>query len=264
MKSLQVTSNGNQLYTVVHSPPESTKTSLKHAVVICMPITHEHDTCYWAMRQLALRLSRIGLNVVRFDYFATGNSSGLSQQLSIQTCVQNIVDIGHFIVEKTNSKKLTFIGFRLGGALASIASTSLPPDHLILWDPIINGKNYLNELAKLNDQFLQKKQHTPSNNHKLGQEYLGYPYSDNLITELYRIHQDKIDLPVNMSLSILTSPDNFEQNQYVKAMKNSRASFQHIETTKWPINSQDIATLDSSFLPGKSINQICNLLKLSQ
>ncbi|MDX2505741.1 MAG: hypothetical protein QNL62_14870, partial [Gammaproteobacteria bacterium] len=101
-------------------------------------------------------------------------------------------------------------------------------------------------------------------NHNLGQEFLSYPYSDNLIAELKQIQQDDIELPVNMALSILTSPDNIEQAQYIEKLKNSRAQFHYEETTPWPIKSEDVKTLDSSFLPSQSINQICNILKASQ
>ena len=180
MKSLHVKSNNEQLYTVVHSPSKNIEKTRKHAVVICLPITKEHDICYWAMRQLALRLSRLGFHVARFDYFATGNSSGLSQQLSLEACVQNIVDIGQFMVEDSNSEKLTYIGLRLGAVLASMSSNRQPLDHLILWDPVINGKNFLAQLAEMHKKYLDVMKRTESHNHKLGQEYLGYPYSDDL------------------------------------------------------------------------------------
>jgi alpha-beta hydrolase superfamily lysophospholipase len=216
------------------------------------------------MRQLALRLSRLGFHVVRFDYFATGNSSGLSQQLSLQTCVQNIVDIGQFIVENSNSEKLTYIGLRLGAALASISSTKQPPDHLILWDPVLSGKTFLTESAVMHKNILAKMKRAESHNHKLGREYLGYPYSDDLIAELNQIQLDNIDLPINSALSILTSPDNKEHDQLIEKIRNSRPLFQYEETTKWPVKSEDIRTLDSSFLPSQSINQICKFLKASQ
>ena len=225
MKSLYVNSNNEQLYTVVHSPSKNIEITRKHAVVICSPITNEHDTCYWAMRQLALRLSRLGFHVARFDYFATGNSSGLSQQLSLQTCVQNIVDIGQFIVEYSKSEKLTYIGLRLGAALASMSSVRQPPDHLILWDPVISGKNFLIELAMMHEKFLEKMKRTESHNHKLGREYLGYPYSEDLIAELNQIQLDNIELPINTALSILTSPDNKEHDQFIEKIRKQLRGF---------------------------------------
>ena len=264
MKSLHVKSNNEQLYTVVHSPSTNTEITRKHTVVICSPITKEHDICYWAMRQLALRLSRLGFYVARFDYFATGNSSGLSQQLSLQTCVQNIIDIGQFMVENSKSEKLTYIGLRLGAALASMSSTRQPPDHLLLWDPVISGKTFLTQSAEMHKNYLDKMKRTEIHNHKLGREYLGYPYSDDLIAELNQIQLDNIELPINTALSILTSPDNKEHDQFIEKIRNSRPLFQYEETTKWPINSQDITTLDSSFLPSQSIKQICKFLKASQ
>ena len=103
----------------------------------------------------------------------------------------------------------------------------------------------------LHEKFLEKMKRTESHNHKLGREYLGYPYSDNLIAELNQIQQDDIELPANTSLFMLNSPDNIEQDQFIEKIRNCRPLFQHEETTKWPVNSQDISTLDSSFLPGQ-------------
>jgi hypothetical protein len=216
------------------------------------------------MRQLALRLSRLGFHVTRFDYFATGNSSGDSPQLTLQTCVQNIVDIGQFIVETSESEKLTYIGIRLGAVLAAMSSTRRSPDHLIMWDPIISGKPFLTQLAETHEKLLDKMKRTESHNHNLGKEYLGYPYSDKLIAEIEQIQLDEIEIPVDTAISILTSPDNLAHDQYIETLSHSWPHLQHEETTKWPISSQDVRTLDSSFLPSQSINQICNILKSSQ
>ncbi len=264
MKPLHVTSNNEQLYTVLHYPSENNKINRKHAVVICSPITHEHDVSYWAIRQLAIRLSKLGFDVARFDYFATGNSAGLSQQISLQTCARNIADIGQFLAENTNSEKITYIGLRLGAILASMSSISRPPDQLILWDPLISGKSFLSQLDIMHKKYLEKMNRTESHQHNLGQEYLGYPYSDNIIAELRQAQLDNIEFPVNTLLSILTSPDSTEQNKFIKKARSSRLHLQHEIATKGTINWQDIGIIESSFLPRESINQICNFLKTSQ
>ena len=213
------------------------------------------------MRQLALRLSRQGLYVVRFDYYATGNSAGPSQQLSVKTCVNNINDVSRFIADYSESEKITYIGLRLGAALALMGSLQSPPDQLVMWDPVINGKDFLAELEVLHEKFLDKMKRGKSHEHNLGREYLGYPYSEGIIEELSRIQLEGIDVPGSTALSILTSPDNIEQQRYVEALMNTRPQIRHEETTSWPVNSEDISTLDSSFLPSQSIGQICNFLK---
>ncbi|MDX2506719.1 MAG: hypothetical protein QNL62_19905 [Gammaproteobacteria bacterium] len=261
MKSLHIKSNNEQLYTVIHHPSENNKNNRKHAVVICSPITHEHDASYWAIRQLAIRLSKLGFDVARFDYFASGNSAGLSQQASLQTCVQNITDIGQFLARNSNSEKVTYIGLRLGAVLASMSAINSSPDQLILWDPIISGKSFLSQLDMMHEKYLQKMNRTGSHQHNLGQEYLGYPYSDSIVAELNQAQLDNIEFPVDTTLSILTSPGNTEQNQLIEKVRGSRLQLQHEIATKGAINWHDISIIESSFLPRESINQICNFLK---
>jgi len=260
LKAFHIKSNNEQLYTVLHSP-KNIENSRKHTVVICSPITHEHDTCYWAMRQLAFRLSRLGFHVVRFDYFASGNSAGLSQQITLNSCVQNIVNISQYIIDQTNSEKLTYIGLRLGAVLATMSSIKRVPDQMILWDPLIIGKKYINELAQLHKTFLNKMKRTKLHSHNLGTEYVGYPYSEIIIDEINSIQLSDMEIPVDTALSVLTSPENTEQKAYIKKLSEKGITFQHEETSAWPINSEDINTLDSSYLPSQSINQICKILK---
>ena len=261
LKSLHIKSDNNRLYAVIHSPSENCKTIRSHAVVICSPIAHEHTASYWAVRQLANRLSKLGFDVVRFDYFATGNSTGLSQQLTLKTCAQNIVDVAQFLLKKSDCEKVSLIGLRLGAMLASMSAKSLSPDQLILWDPVIDGERLLTQLATMHKNYLDKMYRTGPHQHTLGQEYLGYPYSDNLLAELNQVQLDKVELPVDTSLSILSSPNNEEQKQFIEKISDTRSNFQNEILTEGAINWQDIGVLESSFLPGQSINQICNLLK---
>ena len=69
-------SSERPLYGVHHPPRE--RGPRESGVVLCYPMGQEYMRSHRAFRQLANLLTRKGHHVFRFDYFATGDSSGAS------------------------------------------------------------------------------------------------------------------------------------------------------------------------------------------
>lgn len=100
-----------------------------------------------ALRKLAVLLAREGFHVLRFDYFGTGDSAGDSHEGTIVEWRQNIVSATHDISECSGARTVSIVGFRLGAALA--ASLPIELMNLILWDPVVSGETYVDELREL-------------------------------------------------------------------------------------------------------------------
>jgi pimeloyl-ACP methyl ester carboxylesterase len=130
----------------VHHPPTATS-SFRHAVLLCYPGAQEYNGAHWVFRRLAGMLARAGHHVLRFDYFGTGDSAGEGIDGRPNIWVENIVEAAAELREISNARSVSLIGMRLGAALALTASAaSVRPRRLILWEPVVSGREYLREL----------------------------------------------------------------------------------------------------------------------
>jgi hypothetical protein len=75
--------------------------------------------------------------VTRFDYYGTGNSSGVLSDVTISTLERDIAGIVD--MTRVDSLPLWLVAGRFGASLGLLAAgAGLEVDGLILWDPILN------------------------------------------------------------------------------------------------------------------------------
>jgi pimeloyl-ACP methyl ester carboxylesterase len=98
-------------------------------------------------RNLATMLAGDGFHVLRFDYYGTGDSAGGSRDGSVGEWRRNIVTATTDLKECSGVTKVSLVGLRLGATLAAL--TPLAVSNLVLWDPVVNGKKYLDELSQI-------------------------------------------------------------------------------------------------------------------
>lgn len=124
-------------------------------VVLCYPFGHEYIRSHRAFQQLANMLSRAGFNVFRFDYYGTGDSSGNSDEgniaqweIDIRAAISELKDV-------SGVRKVSLVGLRLGATLAYAATADRNDiDDLVLWDPVVSGKHYVDSLQKMHRTML--------------------------------------------------------------------------------------------------------------
>jgi len=100
-----------------------------------------------ALRKLAMLLAKDGFHVLRFDYYATGDSSGHSRDGNLSEWRANIVAAMEDIRECAGTRRISVVGFRLGAALAVAAAIDVV--NLVLWEPVISGDAYVEGLRAL-------------------------------------------------------------------------------------------------------------------
>lgn len=134
------------LFGVYHAPAGRAPAG---GVVLCAPFGQEYMRSHRACRQLAGQLSERGLNVLRFDYRGTGDSSGEMDDVRPSEWVE---DIGLAIDELKDMAALdrvSLVGLRLGALLAPVAAAGRTDiDRLVLWDPVTSGREYVEELQR--------------------------------------------------------------------------------------------------------------------
>ncbi|SAL77622.1 alpha/beta hydrolase [Caballeronia choica] len=160
-------------------------------VVICSPFGHEEPWCHKGIRYLAEELSAYGIPVLRFDYWATGDSAGLDgDPHRFDAFVADVVAAVERLKEQTGVTSVTLCGLRLGATFAALASRLCAVDSLVLLAPVTRGRVYLRELTALRKTWLDNLA-APLRATQQDKPFyvLGQIYSDTLCNEL-----DALDL----------------------------------------------------------------------
>lgn len=175
--------------------------SRNECIVLCNPFGQEAIRSHRLFKVLADRLCRDGFHVLRFDYFGTGDSAGDGDEVCISGLVEDLSTADNEIVRRSGCTRRSWIGLRLGATAAALASTkvSVSPHRLILWEPVIDGANYLTELAHahrlaLEDAYGSRCAYDLALRdkfaHESGQEALGFPLTDSFRAELNSLTLD--------------------------------------------------------------------------
>jgi hypothetical protein len=131
-----------------------------HAVLICNAFGQEALRSYRMLRLLADRLARAGHVVLRFDYYGTGDSGGGCDEFGLPQARDDIAAADLRLKAHAPGLPVCWIGLRAGANLAMDAAGSpgaATPNSLVLWDPIVDGEEYLQELARSHVSYLERE-----------------------------------------------------------------------------------------------------------
>jgi len=131
----------------VHHPPSGAAAPV--AAVVCNPFGQEALRAHRSLRELAARLAQSGLHVLRFDYHATGDSAGESEEARVEEWLADVSLAADEARETSGRARVCLLGLRLGASLAALAAARRSDvAALVLWDPVVRGSDYLAELRK--------------------------------------------------------------------------------------------------------------------
>ena len=131
----------------VYDPAEHAGSRTPQAVVFCAPWGPEYIITHRALRSLALNLSSAGRHVLRFDYFGVGDSAGEIEEGEFEGWLDDIEMAIEELKSMVGAPRVSLVGLRLGASMAAeVASRRTDIDKLTLWDPVVSGSAYLEEL----------------------------------------------------------------------------------------------------------------------
>ncbi|MEM1140296.1 MAG: alpha/beta hydrolase [Pseudomonadota bacterium] len=145
--------SGRALYGVYHAGSAASRAP---AVLLCNPFGEEAIRAFRIFRLLADRLAGAGSPVLRFDYYGTGDSAGLCTEVTADSLCGDIQTAHRELKDMAGASRVIWLGLRLGAGLAAEAAVRGPerPAGLILWDPVVEGTAYLQDLARAHDKTL--------------------------------------------------------------------------------------------------------------
>lgn len=170
--------SSSPLYGVYHPPAKAS--FQESAFLICSPIGHEYTRTYSAIKNLAQSLATEGAHVLRFSYTGLGDSALDSDNFSVRQALQDIQLAMDELRDMSALKIISIVGVRYGALLAIEITRHHNIEKLILWEPVLSGKKYLEDTILLHKKMLAD--HSRFDMKNIGIQYssgqlLGHPYS---------------------------------------------------------------------------------------
>ncbi|HEY5756943.1 MAG TPA: alpha/beta hydrolase [Steroidobacter sp.] len=146
-----------RLFGILHLPEGAAKPL---AFVMSHPFGEEKLWSHRVFVSCARALAARGHAVLRFDYFGAGDSSGMSADASLDSHRADLqAALGALEQRVPAIEQIGLIGLRLGGTFAALLAESnaqqpisarLRGAPLVLWDPVLDGDAYFQELLRSN------------------------------------------------------------------------------------------------------------------
>lgn len=210
----------NRLFGIYHPADGLAKGD---AILIAPPLLNEAMRAHFALRQIALKLSADGCDVLRFDFAGTGNSLGTPADVRLAEWQEDIRVAAHELLEISGADSLSVVGVRFAACLASHASAQSRYTRFVMWDPVPSGQAWLDSLRRSQTAAVRRLPNAPLDRNR---EFMGHLLQENFTADLAGIrtssvhadsilrilHEDSVSVPAAEDGAMETVSIPFECN----------------------------------------------------
>lgn len=234
------------LFGCYHFPKAGTGREL--GVVLSYPMGEEYIRFHRAFRQLAERLSLVGFPVLRFDFYGCGDSAGETKDGRVAQWLSDVSTATQEIKRRSHIEKVCLVGLRFGGTLSAMVGVDRPDiDAMVLWDPVVGGKDYLEELTRLHLEMLTRAhvKPTPHLGSENRTELLGFPMTDAMLKDIERLNLLAIPKKPANNVLLVESHEQTDQELYVNHLKSLdvQVTYQQIPLPQLWTWSEDVGRI---------------------
>ena len=246
------------LFAVYHAPLSAADRDV--GIVVCAPLGQEYTKTHRALRQLALRLARIGFHVLRFDYRGCGDSSGEPFDADLAGWAEDVGLAADELEDRAGLVKVGLVGLRLGGTLALLSARERRDvEALVLWEPVLDGPRHLGELRASTAKWQADRGFLPEGASPEGViGMLGFPLGPPLRESLEGLDWALDRRPARRTLLLRETPD-LADAALAEQMKKHGVSF-HLTTTPAERFWQDADSGTRMFVPTTSLQAVTSWL----
>lgn len=182
------------LFGALHTPVAMPVT---HAALLLPAGGHEYFSSHRSVRQLALRLAERGCMALRIDLRGCGDSAGEKDSGCLEQWREDAEQALQLLVARAPGARLGVVGVRLGASVAlQLAAQRASAGHVLaslaLWDPVLNGADYLR--AALEMQHSHHGQRQPLDDGGPF-EVMGHALSRTLVAQLREFSVARVTAP---------------------------------------------------------------------
>jgi pimeloyl-ACP methyl ester carboxylesterase len=221
-------SSDRQLFGCYHAPLSGSGQGC--GVVLCHPMGEEYIRFHRAYRLLSDRLAGAGFPVLRFDLYGCGDSSGESKQGQIgHWCTDVAAAVGE-MRRRGDVTKVCLVGLRLGASLSMLVGAERGDiDGMVLWDAVISGRDYVEELIASHQEMLQHAHVEPRRDAavKDDTEILGFPLTASMRSELEELDLLAVQRRPAHNILVIESNEKASQGQLLRHLEGIGANLTH-------------------------------------
>jgi uncharacterized protein len=159
------------------------------AVLVCHPFGQEYIRSHRALGRLADMLADSGLPALRFDQYGCGDSPGDTEAGTVDRWIADMSLAAAELRRRSGSRAIAVVGLRFGATLAWLAAPRLGAvESMVLWQPVIDGRAYLDELTVGHRRMLRLiYTKTSRKQQNTGEESFGFPITTEMRRDIERI-----------------------------------------------------------------------------
>jgi pimeloyl-ACP methyl ester carboxylesterase len=147
--------------------------------------------------------------VLRFDYFGCGDSSGDATECRISRWIEDVSEAISEAQSRTGLQEVCLVGLRLGAALSLLtAARRSNVKAVVLWDPVVRGKEHLEGLIALNRELLRFRPKPQKQEADWPKDIIGFPIGRGLYEDIDQIDLLTIQEKPASSVLIVETEDN--------------------------------------------------------
>ena len=199
-------------------------------MLLCSPFGQEAIRAQRIYRVLAERLAREGCDVLRFDFYGTGDSGGDDEAFDLEGAGLDLQLALDELQRRTGLARATVVGSRLGGSAAVLVAGPLAGQlrRLVMWDPIVAGADYLQLLRLKHVETLEDdfEIHDASWRRTLeldpssfADEAIGFGISPALRAQVSRLDPRQLPVPAEVDLHIVARAQDAPVASWLDALR---------------------------------------------
>jgi pimeloyl-ACP methyl ester carboxylesterase len=254
-------SNARRLFGL-YTPPR-TRVARARAYVICHPWGQEYLRAHRSVRQLGNMLAGAGHHVLRFDYYGTGDSDGDMVDADLAGWEKDIETAMDEVMDSAGTTRVCLVGLRLGGTLSARVAARRPKkvEALALWDPVVSGREYLDEVVMDEKRHLRKcGTYQARSGPGGGHEVRGFPLTARLANDIAGIELVPMvpTLPERMYVVVSRALESHASlRDALAARANGAQAFEQIDSPAAWLNHQN---LGAGAIPVKLLERLVRLV----
>ena len=237
--------------------PSKMQLPQERGVLLCPPVAQEYIRTHMAIRQLAVLLAEAGFHVLKFDYYAVGDSAGNSEEGSVEQWKNDVRTAANELKDMSGARIISVVGLRLGAAIAVCAlADDVEAKDIVLWDPVIQGKQYLDSLRRLQMELNLRNDVFDKHGNE---EIVGFLFSKDMIRSIEAVNLLTVPVPNTEGVHFAVSEDLQYYRQFHEAIKAAGVDgcFQAVDD---PANWDTIKEYDQTLLANHIIHSISKIL----